>query len=409
MKLQGPAAGVLEDAAVRLLPFLGHYSSAWCTRTLFSTLHHTSLSVEREYARVPKWFRSEPWPTPNADYFETRILRWCPACLAQAYHSIAHQLVGLTHCPLDEEPLQEGCPHCMVPLPLQAPAARSLHTVPFRSCPHCRDPVLDLSRCVRWPKQSWFRLLESACLRPLFEWTRRAAALHRRVLLLTQDAPIGLPVVEPALASRIAIEAWLPLPARIRTDSPADLRTVCVWIQTSCAGEVSENEVHAVFRSLCRHLAKRPAPPQWALDWRTGQLVRPPPRTMGDSHYFALWKLVHERPHHCPVVARSVNEVCTPCVLKLWAHRWLHDFDLYASKDVYEKPPANRAYVMSTFLSSSRGGLHLPLGNAPGLVVETYCAKRTLSNTVASPAHGLLVAATHPEGEAPSVQDQPHL
>ncbi|MFJ7310827.1 TniQ family protein [Peribacillus frigoritolerans] len=45
--------------------------------------------------------------------FFANNLRYCPKCFERYYHSILHQFLLLTKCPLHEIPLHEKCPNCL--------------------------------------------------------------------------------------------------------------------------------------------------------------------------------------------------------------------------------------------------------------------------------------------------------
>lgn len=377
----------LADAAKRLLPYLGKYSSPWCRHVLFSTLHHMAMGVDRRYeSLVPAWFREDPWPQRfHADCFEQRALRWCPQCLARAYHSTAHQLAGLTHCPLHDVPMRSSCASCGFPLPVQPPEYAATRVVPFRDCPHCREPLLNLAECSLWPKTPAFLAAESAHFGPLFIWSRRVARIGRREFFQTEDASTGFTMWNDALTIRIATEAWLPLPRQIRVKRPRGLRTVCVWIDAAAARQpaVPEHDALAVFRSIRHYLAKQALPPRWDLSWRSGKRLKPRPRVAGDSDHFELWSLMHQRSDGSVRVSRSPDEVCTPYVLKLWAHRFLRDFDHAAGRFDVEHSLDISVYAVSTLFTPNSDDLMAPLGTAPGLIVESYY-RRYLGKTKAS-------------------------
>ena len=64
-------------------------------------------------------------------------IRLCTPCIRTGYHSIMHQLAGLTRCPIHGTPLHETCPQCRHPL---GPCAVAFHRG-FR-CMHCDVPFL---------------------------------------------------------------------------------------------------------------------------------------------------------------------------------------------------------------------------------------------------------------------------
>lgn len=365
----------LADAAKRLLPYLGKYSSPWCRHVLFSTLHHTAIGVDRRYeSLVPTWFREDPWPQGfHAECFEQRALRWCPQCLARAYHSTGHQLAGLTHCPLHDVPMRSSCAGCGFPLPVQSPEC-AMQVVPFRECPHCREPLLNLAECSLWPKTPAFLAAESARFGPLFNWSHRVAKIGRRQFFQTENAHPSFNTWNDGLTTRIATEAWLPLPQRIRVKRPKELHTVCVWIDAAAArhAAVPEHDALAVFRSIRHRLAKQPLPPGWERSWRSGKRLKPRPRVAGESDHFELWSSLHEWSDGSIRVSRARDEVCTPCVLKLWAHRFLRDFNRAAARCDLEHPFDIPVYAVSTLLTPNYDDLTAPLGTAPGLVVESY-------------------------------------
>lgn len=60
-------------------------------------------------------------------------LRYCPQCIARRCHSAVFQHRGVTHCPVHQVELRDGCPVCALPITISLPAmARS----PF-SCDRC--------------------------------------------------------------------------------------------------------------------------------------------------------------------------------------------------------------------------------------------------------------------------------
>lgn len=53
-----------------------------------------------------------------------RLLKNCPVCAAQIYHSNVYDVSWLTHCPLHGEPLLTDCPDCHQPWPMDGHVAR---------------------------------------------------------------------------------------------------------------------------------------------------------------------------------------------------------------------------------------------------------------------------------------------
>lgn len=49
---------------------------------------------------------------PFAHLALSENLRFCGACLAQGYHSLAHQMIGVARCPIHRTSLTDRCPHC---------------------------------------------------------------------------------------------------------------------------------------------------------------------------------------------------------------------------------------------------------------------------------------------------------
>jgi hypothetical protein len=63
--------------------------------------------------------------------------RFCPACMALAYHGVMHQRAGASRCPCHGVPLEDHCLGCGAAAPYQL-NARLLGS-PFR-CAECRRP-----------------------------------------------------------------------------------------------------------------------------------------------------------------------------------------------------------------------------------------------------------------------------
>jgi len=85
-----------------------------------------------------------------------------------------------------------------------------------------------------------------------------------------------------------------------------------------------------------------------------------------------LWSFLHQHVDGTVVVSRARDEVCTPSVLKLWAHRLLRDFDYYAGRRDFRKSGDLPVYAVSIFFTPNLSDLMAPLGTAKGLIVESY-------------------------------------
>jgi predicted RNA-binding Zn-ribbon protein involved in translation (DUF1610 family) len=91
-------------------------------------------------------------------------MRFCPECLAFAYHTVVFQLLTVTHCPVHGAILVRGCPHCGKQIPTTF-KSRLLRT-PF-ACPQCKKPLSEAavivdSPCIGPPREiamiaSWYR------------------------------------------------------------------------------------------------------------------------------------------------------------------------------------------------------------------------------------------------------------
>lgn len=67
----------------------------------------------------------------------TTRLRVCPACIRQGYHSIVHQLAGLTRCPIHGMLLRDTCSHCHRPY-----GACAVYRHQGFRCPWCNSALL---------------------------------------------------------------------------------------------------------------------------------------------------------------------------------------------------------------------------------------------------------------------------
>ncbi len=76
------------------------------------------------------------------------VLRYCPECLTQGFHSPLFQLVFVPRCPVHRVTLTHGCQHCRGVIPYQVTAATLQR--PFR-CPHCEGDWAPALRTGRVP------------------------------------------------------------------------------------------------------------------------------------------------------------------------------------------------------------------------------------------------------------------
>jgi hypothetical protein len=118
-------------------------------------------------------------------------LRYCLPCAEVGYHSIFHQVDGLTLCPIHTQRILDSCQRCEAPMPAFN-LRSSMLTAPFR-CPQCQEPLaskLDPNRWVYGPSdQEWF----TRALAPIADW------LHRLSKFGPPDERLGAPLSQLAL------------------------------------------------------------------------------------------------------------------------------------------------------------------------------------------------------------------
>lgn len=78
----------------------------------------------------------------------TDVLRFCPKCLDDGYHSLYHQVEALALCPRHLEPLRLSCSHCKSRVLLAL--CKDSFSHPF-CCPKCQQPLSGQLAADRWP------------------------------------------------------------------------------------------------------------------------------------------------------------------------------------------------------------------------------------------------------------------
>ena len=146
--------------------------------------------IRRNRLRVPESFpilegflshNSRTW----SRYLGTeRAIRFCPSCLSVGFHSIFHQIDGLTHCPVHKERLTDQCMHCNEasgPLVTQ----RTVLKRPFE-CIHCGGGLNSTFDPTLWLATTEQHAVIRKHLSPIVKWL---ADLESRY-----PAPKDLPV-----------------------------------------------------------------------------------------------------------------------------------------------------------------------------------------------------------------------
>ena len=362
-------------AMERVAPYLGRYSSAWCRKLLYSTLHHTARTFDQaalEHAQLSPWLCHEPWPkTSLVDLYNRANWHWCEECLSCGYHSYAHQLVGLSHCPLHDLPMRQGCPQCEFSVLI-----RSKHSAespaPFRNCLHCHQPLLRLTDSPKWPKTAKFLAIEHQALRRLRAWGERVSRLHARVYLHSEGAPASGAHWPREDHYRLAVETIHPLPPNVRVAPvrPGLRLTTLVLDRHRLREPVVPSEVMAqVGVSMIEHLGQGPVPTKWFADWRTGKAESPVPARAGESSHFDFWKM-QVLPMSDYFSPPHPTQTLRPCMLGLVAARVVGHFDEFARSTSYGSI-ADPAF--SIFFTDLDGAVAKPpLGDYPGIIVEMH-------------------------------------
>lgn len=355
-------------AVAQLSPYFGTFASPWCRRALFSMLHHTSKATERDIfyrAEVElKTLWSDPWTDlENASYLENE-LRWCAACLAIGYHCTGHQLIGLLRCPLHNEPILRGCPHCHFALPRLLAGIKVHHVQVARSCPHCGHEILSLENCASWVKRDSFLKLESGRWGALYRWVRRVNSGHLHVLPHESRGTAAIGGYPPPEVVRAVREHLFPLPdGYLFAPIPTNLRVVAVWLDHRArdAPEVSEVDKLAVYEELMQYFGQQVKPEGWQpalLSVDEGEEL------VADRREFAFFR--HDHGYDRARISQAAGEVVRPATFKLWAHRFIRDFDAWRRQ--------TRFYWASTFYWTMEGKPHdrPPPGTATGCLLEAY-------------------------------------
>ena len=368
-------------AMQRIEPFLGRYSSAWCRKVLYSTLHHTAGAFDQAALKTKPlgaWLGHEPWPLRRiADIYHPFNLHWCEECLHSGYHSFAHQLRGLTHCPLHGTPIRQGCPHCEFSVLMRS--ERSLESQePFRNCLHCHKPLLQLTTSPKWPKSAKFLALEHQALRRFFYWAQRVDRLHDRVYLHSEGAVGHGPRWPSGEQFRLALEVIHSLPPNIQVaPPPPGLRITSLTLDRHNVRQAPVTREDRVQWGveLVEHLGQGPVPPKWLQHWRTGKPETPVPKCAGECSHFDLWK---ERVLSVPdwFAPPHPAEVLRPCMLPLLAARVVGYFEECTRKAAYYENPDPS---FSVFFTDLHGVLAKPpLGERAGIIVEMHNTLRAL-------------------------------
>ncbi|HYD62093.1 MAG TPA: hypothetical protein VEC35_17140 [Noviherbaspirillum sp.] len=140
---------------------------AWMNAATYATLlpiltSSGRRSTQGRSSHMPLWIDPSHvlqhlgWSLPTqaeldiAQYFGNQIdlwfssqLRICPLCVEGSYHSVWHQFIPLTICPMHNCALITHCQNCTAPLPSIKLGSHVINTH-FR-CAHCRKPIAGVS------------------------------------------------------------------------------------------------------------------------------------------------------------------------------------------------------------------------------------------------------------------------
>jgi len=199
-------------------------------------------------------------------------IRFCAVCLADGFHSVLHQIVGLAICPIHEKPFQITCLHCGSPTPaLELAAVRR----PFR-CTHCEQALAGVLDPRRWIANEPTRRAIRREWQPIVGWLRRLNEI--RFTENYREAPLGQlhdldsDDVDEAACFHLA-RRLVPLKFPVRSLSsdmrPLQYRLVHVSpappaTRTEVPVEVRANSLEFKLECLQYRLGRRPRYPRYS-------------------------------------------------------------------------------------------------------------------------------------------------
>lgn len=89
------------------------------------------------------------------DEVKAAQIRGCQRCYQIGFHSPLYQLTFLECCPIHNEPIVEGCPHCFYPVPYAITS--QLRRQGFR-CQHCDMGIINLGENTVWNGPELYKL-----------------------------------------------------------------------------------------------------------------------------------------------------------------------------------------------------------------------------------------------------------
>ena len=177
----------------------------------------------------------------------TDILRFCPRCLEDGFHSLYHQIEGLEMCPRHFEPLRLTCAHCQATVPLSL--CKASFAGPF-CCPKCQRPLGELLDPRRWKASSELVSSIAQAFKPIEAWLSK---LHE----FQVDAGTA-PLAQLSMAGEFADEldtvvscsianhfAPVPLPSRLwrKSRRPLQFQELAVLAEQA---QVHSLKVHGI-------------------------------------------------------------------------------------------------------------------------------------------------------------------
>lgn len=158
-----------------------------------------------------------------------RVLRYCPSCLAQGFHSPLCQIEGLEVCPAHGDTLRNTCGHCDAPMPRYAWDRAFSHIHSPMHCKQCGQPfgqAWAVASHLKWRPMPGAELygkltLELAAARDIGFGSSRAwdeglkwidRALRRRYEYALVQGALQRSAGERSAVASAHIEEWLELP-----------------------------------------------------------------------------------------------------------------------------------------------------------------------------------------------------
>ena len=188
------------------------------------------------------------------------VLRYCPTCIKQGFHSALFQLRWVTACPLHHEDLQDHCPQCgaAIPYELTHHALQAIY-----GCPACGyklasqvvllSPQEDRGRNDRLQEVSrWLTTLGEVQAGVAYEdWSLRHADVDRRLRRLPYywaSAHCGGPQPEWLAQPREVVHVSMHLSGTAKT---------MPYLADDEYPEGLSTQAKAVFSSVARYLRRR--------------------------------------------------------------------------------------------------------------------------------------------------------